>query len=210
MQYRRKALGLDVFALGVCDEADMCDAMIDEPAVADQGTAIVEWSFCAQVLPQENPLSPFYPDITNIQSPGVMIEQITPNMEFDPVNCQWQQADANTIDCRTVIQVVFTYSDTFEYPYFTDSGFCDQYSDTFSVTRSWTCHYSRRVAVGQFFAEGQYALVKCVYPGGIPTDGATTSCTLGGGTICSVNGLTPITPPTLWQPPQYINLVRLG
>jgi len=208
--YRRKALGLDVFALGVCEETDLCEAMIDEDAPGDQGSAIVEWSFCAQVLPQENPVHPNYPDITNVQSPAVSIEQITPLAEFDPVTCQWIQAGPSTTDCRTVIEIIFWYSDAFDYPHFTDNGFCDQYPVTYTTARTWTCYYSRRVAIGQFFAEGQYALVKCVYPSGIPTDGSPSTCTLAGGTLCSTDGLTPITPPTLWKPPAYINLVRLG
>lgn len=209
--YRRKALGIDTSALGVCEEQDLCDAMVDEAAPADNGFAIVEWSFCGLVLPQENPLSPFYPDITNIQSPAVSIEAINPHMAFNAGLCTWNAALEGEEDCRSLIEVIFWYSDTFTYPYYTDSGFCDSYDATFTVTRSWTCYYSRRVAAGQFFAEGNYALVKCIYPSGIPTNGTgSTTCALAGGTVCSADGLTPIAPPTLWKPPAFLNLVRLG
>lgn len=210
-KYRRKALGLDVSALGVCDEADLCEAMIDEDAPADNGTAVVEWTFCGAVLPQEDPLSPFYPDVTNIQSPTVVIEGIFPNQEWNGTTCFWNAADESTTDCRTLIEVNYQYSDSFDYPYFTDSGFCDQYDVTYSTgVKNWRCYYSRRVAVGQFYAEGDYALVRCEYPPGITTNGSPSDCVLNGGVLCSVDGLTPITPPTLWKPPAYITLARLG
>lgn len=210
-KYRRKALGIDTFALGVCDETTLCDAMIDEDAPEDNGIATIEWSFCSLVQPQENPLDPTYPDITNIQSPTVEIGFVSPNMAFNATLCTWNGAASGETDCRTLIEVTFTYADSFDYPYFTDSGFCDQYDDTYTVSRSWICYYSRRVAPGQFYAEGNYALVKVIYPGGIQTNGTGSStCTLAGGTICSVDGLTPVTPPTTWKPPAYINLARLG
>jgi hypothetical protein len=212
VKYRRKALGLDVWALGVCEVVDMCDAMIDEDAPADNGGAVAEWTFCSAVKPQEAPGNPFLPDVVNVSSPAVRIEGIYPQQAWNPATCFWIAAGPSTTDCRTLIEVTYTYSDTFQYPAFTDSGFCDQYEATYNTGFiGWRCYYNRRVAPGQFFAEGRYALVRCEYPGAIQTLQAVgTTCNVPGGTICSTDGLTPITPPTLWKPPQYVNLVRLG
>ena len=209
--YRRKALGLDVFALGVCDEADMCDAMVDTDAPTDMGTATIEWTFCGGVIANDCPGNSGCPDVTNIQSNAVAINFVTPGVEWDAANCSWNTATASTTDCRTVIEVEYTYQDSFDYPYYTDNGFCDSYTATFSVTRTWICYYARRVGPGQFYAEGQYALVRCTDPGGVSTyGGGSSTCTLPGGTVCSADGLTAIAPPTTWTPPQYITLVRLG
>ena len=209
--YRRKALGLDASALGVCDEADLCDALIDDPAPTDSGTATIEWTFCGTVIANDCPGNSGCPDVTNIQSPAVAINFVTTGVQWDAVNCTWTTATESTSDCRTVIEVEYTYSDSFDYPYYTDNGFCDSYSVTFTVTRTWICYYARRVAPGQYYAEGQYALVRCTYPGAVSTYGAGSStCALAGGTVCSVDGLTPISPPTTWNPPQYITLARLG
>lgn len=210
--YRRKALGIDVFALGVCEIADLCEAMIDEDAPTDSGTATIEWTFCGGVIAndQDCPNLPECPDVTNVQSPAVRINFVSPNVAWDSANCTWNTATGSTTDCRTVIEVEYEYFDTFDYPYFTDSGFCDSYLVTFTVRRTWICYYARRVAPGEYYAEGQYALVRCTYPGGVSTVGTTSACPLAGGTVCSVDGLTPVAPPTTWKPPQYINLQRLG
>ena len=211
-QYRRKALGLDASALGVCDEADLCEAMVDDPAPTDSGTATIEWTFCGTVIADDCPGNSGCPDVTNIQSPAVAINFVTAGVEWNPATCSWVAATESTEDCRTIIEVQYTYQDSFGYPYYTDNGFCDSYQATFNTgARTWTCYYARRVGPGEYYAEGQYSLVRCTYPGAVATYGAGSStCSLPGGTVCSADGLTPVAPPTTWTPPQYINLVRLG
>lgn len=212
IKYRRKALGLETLALGVCDEQDMCDAMLDDAAPEYGGTATVRWSFCGPVLPFENPLDPRYPDIMNVQSPYVQIAAIYPEQEWNPATCFWIGAGPSTTDCRTVIQVEFNYNDTFSYPYFYDSGFCDEQSASFSTgLRQWRCYYSRRVAPGQFYAEGTYYLVRCEQATAVNTLGPTagpSSCSAPAPILCSPDGLTPVTPSTTWKPPSSIVLVR--
>ena len=207
--YRRKFLGLDTFAQGVCD--DLCEQLIDEDAPTDSGTATIEWTFCGQVVANDCPGGAYCPDVTNVQSPAVAINLVTPALEWNSATCSWNPATESTEDCRTVIEVEYTYHDSFDAPYYTDSGFCDSYTVTFTVSRTWICYYSRRVGPGQYYAEGQYSLVRCIYPGAVATyPPSTTPCNVPGGTVCSMDGLTPIAPPTTWTPPQYINLVRLG
>lgn len=207
IKYKRKALAVDTYALGVCEPSEMCDAMVDEVAPEDAGTATIEWSFCSSVITTDCPSGAYCPDLVNTQSAAVAIMGVYPGLQWNAGTCWWNIVAGNE-DCRTVIEVDYLYTDSFDHSYFQDIDGCDESTVTYSFSQGWRCYYSRRVAAGQYFAEGPHALVRCEYSSAASTWGPTGGCGIPGGTVCSADGLTPITPPTLWKPPSYVNLVR--
>lgn len=214
-EYRRIALEVDVLALGVCEEADMCRAIKNEAAPTGEGKHILEWQTCAYFI--EPGLTPPDPNIiTDNQQGDVFINSVYSQIYWDPAVCFWVNAVPPGLpnDCRSVVQVTYNYYDSFTYPQFEDIGGCTELTSTFAVSRTWICWYSRRVQAGQFTAEGTYRLVRCDYPPGISTIPASGSwnpgCTLPGGIVCSADGLTSVGKiPTLWQPPASITVDRL-
>jgi len=204
VKYRRKALFFDTYALGVC--SDLCSSLLDVEAPTSTGSANVEWSFCADYV---NPFGGGYdmPDIDNTQSDAVQITGIRTNVGWDGTNC----TTFGNYPCMSFIYVTYHYADSFTAPYYIDAPGCENVGQTINISRTWDCVYGRRVGAGQYFAEGQYMLLRCDYPPGVPTHGSDGSrCDLNGGTVCVPYGLTPAVVPTTWQPPYYVNLVRIS
>lgn len=214
VRYRRRALALSTLSLGVCDPADLCDSIKDEAAPPDAGDNTIRWQACV--------CNSFEPDDTDPcvvfydREGAVQITWIAAQVYWNPATCFWSAtAPPGTAgDCRSYIEVVYSYYDSFSYPSWEDvGGVCTNIGSTYSVNRQWTCYYSRRVAAGEFMAVGPYRLVRCDYPTAVntigPTGPASPGCGLAGGTVCSANGLDSIGKiPTLWQPPNTITVVR--
>lgn len=199
--------------LSFCGE--VCDSIVDSPGASDAGDHTIRWSFCDVVSPTDSPGSPYLPDILNDQEGSVTILAVLPNRQWDFTNCVPFGGGIPGEDCATIIKVSFTYSDTFTYPQWDDLG-----DGCFSTTRTitmptqvWSCWYARRVAAGQFFAEGTYYLLRCEYPAAYDTVGGNPpfyKCRIGSGVVCSSQHGVSISPPTIWKPPANINLVRLS
>jgi hypothetical protein len=194
--------------------SDLCDSIVDTAAVEDAGDHTIRWSFCNAVFPTDAPGSIYLPDILNDQEGSVVIESVLPNLEWDFVNCIVGD-DGSNDDCVTVIKVLFTYSDTWTYPQWDDIGDgCFSTTRTITMpTQTWTCYYVRRIAAGEYYAEGAYYLLRCDYPAAYDTIGptsATSPCTLADGVVCSSQYGVSVAPPTTWKPPATINLVRLS
>lgn len=210
--YRRKALNIQVAGGPDChDETFYCANIMDDAAPVASGSHEAVWSFCASPI---NPASsdPYatLPDITDNQQGDVWIEQIETCQASAHSICDGIPSD----ECAwTIVRVRFDYSDTFDGPlYYEGAGDCDEHADTITVNRSWLCYYGRRVAAGQYFAEGALHLIRCDYPSGIETvQGVGQSpCSLAGGEACATNANTSPSVPTLWNPPAYITLQRLA
>jgi len=193
---------------------ELCDSIVDSAGAFDAGDHTIRWSFCANVFPTEQPNNPYLPDILNDQEGSVTIEAVLPNRAWDFTLCV-PFGGGGGDDCATIIKVVFTYSDTFTFPQWNDLG-----DGCFSTTRTitmptqvWTCYYARRVAAGEFFAEGAYYLLRCEYPQAYNTIGPTDSsspCIVASGTVCSTQHGVSTSPPTTWKPPANITLARLS
>ena len=215
--YRRKALTLSTAALAVCDTSTMCQDIADEAGPYTDGKHRIEWEACD--------CNSFEPDVADAcvtdweQVENVYITWLAAQVYWNPATCFWAAtAPPGTAgDCRSYVEVEYTYTDTFDYPYYDDAGPpdpCSRTLQTYTVTRTWVCQYSRRVQAGEFMAVGTYRLVRCVYPSAIntigPTGGWNAGCGIAGGTVCSADGLTSVgNIPTLWQPPNSINVERL-
>lgn len=194
---------------------DLCDSIVDGAGAFDAGDHTIRWSFCNVVNPTDSPGSPYLPDILNDQEGSVTIEWVRPDSAWDFTNCIYLGPGSGGDDCATIIKVVFTYSDTFTYPQWDDAG-----GGCFSTTRTitmptqvWTCYYARRVAPGQYFAEGAYYLLRCEYPAPYETVGGSApfyKCRLLDGVVCSSQHGVSTSPPTTWKPPANITLVRLS
>jgi hypothetical protein len=192
---------------------ELCESIVDSAGAFDAGDHTIRWSFCATVFPTEQPGNPYLPDILNDQEGSVTIEAVLPNLAWDFTLCVPLGSGGD--DCATIIKVVFTYSDTFTFPQWNDLG-----DGCFSTTRTitmptqvWTCWYARRLAPGEFFAEGAYYLLRCEYPQAYNTIGPTESsspCIVASGTVCSTQHGVSTSPPTTWKPPANITLARLS
>ena len=190
----------------------VCDSIVDSAAPTNAGDHTIRWTFCASVFPLESPGNPYLPDVLNDQEGAVTIESVLPNVTWNFSTCTYG-GDGGS-DCCTVIKVYFTYGDTFPYPRI-DSGVDGCFSTTAyaGTFQTWTCYYVRRVAPGQYFAEGAYSLLRCEYPAARNTIGPTATsgpCIVNGGTVCSSQHGVSAFPPTTWKPPTNINLVRLS
>jgi hypothetical protein len=216
--YRRKALSTSTFALGVCDTADMCQSMKDEAAPVVGGDVRLRWQACdcdgdiGFLVASGNPCIVDYE-----QEGAVFIEWIDAQVYWNTAACAWSATAPPGIadDCRSVVRVLYTYTDSFSFPMWDDAppNGCTDVGSTYSVTRQWICYYSRRVQAGEFMAEGAYRLVRCEYPAAAntigPTGGWNAGCGLNGGIVCSADGLSSIGKvPTIWQPPATITVVR--
>ncbi len=178
--YRRKALTLSTAALAVCDTSTMCQDIGDEAGPYTDGKHRIDWEACD--------CNSFEPDV----------------------------ADACVTDWEQVENVYITWlaAQVYWNPAAGPPDPCSRTLQTYTVTRTWVCQYSRRVQAGEFMAVGTYRLVRCVYPSAIntigPTGGWNPGCGIAGGTVCSADGLTSVgNIPTLWQPPNSINVERL-
>lgn len=197
----------------MCDPIDMCNSMIDQDAPPGTGSHDLRWKVCEcqSFIPTAvNPCVVYYNKIGDVQ-----ITFIAPQQYWDPVNCFWAATAPPGIpnDCRSYVEVVYRYFDSFNFPFYDDVGGCIDLGSTFVASRQWTCYYSRRPAAGQFMAIGDYRLVRCDYPAAIntigSTGGAVPGCSLNGGTVCSPDGLTSLGKvPTQWQPPATILVNR--
>lgn len=217
--FKEKAVGNDTYAMAYCDPVDVCNAMHDTAAPANFGTSRMEWTTCKSP-DGEDAGGPLYPDVAYTYNAHVRIVAAGAQTRFipaltPPYSCTWVPATAEDTDCRSWIEVEYTFTNYFEYPFFEDAGpgqHCYQNVASISTTQTWICVYSKRPSPGQWIAEGQYPLVKISYPTAAHTNGPLGSppCSLPGGTVCSPTGLTPVTAPTQWQPPTYITLVRVA
>ena len=191
----------------------VCDGIVDTKADTDSGSHVIRWSFCTEVSPLVPFPDPALPDIQNTQTGGAFIEWVRPNLGWDFANCTYLGSGGE--DCCTVIKVYFQYQDTFSYlRWDSDANGCFSYTETMTTpVQTWTCYYVRRVAPGQFFAEGAYYLLRCEYPDAYDTVGGTAPfyrCSIAGGVVCSAQHGASTSPPTTWKPPANINLVRLS
>lgn len=209
--YSRRAAGNTDFMDPGCFDL-VCDSIIDEAAPTNPGFHRIRWSFCSTVLPSENPGNPSLPDILNDQSGAVFIEFVLPNVGWDFGTCTYGGGGGN--DCCTVIKVYFTYNDTFPFVRInSDADGCYSVTEHVTTSQTWTCYYVRRVLPGQYFAQGQYYLLRCEYPAPASTTGPTSTsgrCSLSSGVICSSQHFVSISPPTTWKPPATISVVRLS
>lgn len=213
--YNRKALGLSVFALGVCDEAEVCQAMTDQVAPYGGGGVQYTWEPCIAGNHEPNP--GIVPGSLVYQQTGDVYLGFTAATGFwNPAICFWNNTAPPGIpdDCRSFINVQYHYSDSFQYSFFDDIVGCTDIGGTYNTgTLVWDCWYSRRVQPTQFMAVGAYQLVLCTYPYALNTVGPLAGpnpCMIGGGTVCSADGLTNVGKvPTTWQPPSTINVQRL-
>lgn len=192
--------------------ATVCDSIVDSSAPTNAGDHTIRWSFCSSVFPLESPPNPYLPDILNDQEGAVAIESVSPNVSWNFSTCTY--GGDGSSDCCTVIKVYFTYSDTFPYQRI-DSGVdgCFSTTEYAGTFQTWTCYYVRRVATGQYFAEGAYYLLRCEYPSAKSTIGPSDTsgpCIIAGGVVCSSQHGVSTSPPTTWKPPANINLVRLS
>lgn len=215
--FKEKAVGNDTFSMLYCDETDYCNAMIDATAPTNSGSSYMEWTTCKSV--DGNDVGgPYYPDIAYTFNTHVQISVASATARFIPgipgSECTWVNSDSSNLDCRSFVEVIYTFTNSFDYPYFQDNGpglECDQGVSTFSITQSWICVYSKRPTGSQFWALGDYPLVKVTYPTAAHTYGPIgTTCGIAGGVVCSANGLTAVTSPTPWQPPPYVFVTRLA
>lgn len=215
--YRRRAVACSAFGALVCDTADICEGIKDQDAPYGGGDLTYVWEPCIAGNHYPNP-GVVPGSIEYDQEGGVALGFVAAQLYWNPAACFWVNTAPPGIadDCRSYIEVVYTYTDSFSYDFYDDAGPpdpCQKTPQTYSVTRSWICHYSRRVQANQFMAVGVYKLVRCEYPAAIntigPTGGATPGCGLNGGIECSADGLTSLGKiPTLWQPPSTIVVTR--
>ena len=215
VQFKRKAISNDDYALLICDETTYCAAMLDQAAPSSSGSSHMEWTTCRNSDGNESPGSPYYPNVAYTYSDAVRIVYVGAHAKwyyFAQNNFGWTNPPLDHDDCRSVVQVEYKFTDSFDYPYFIDdSGDCVQSVSTYNISQMWTCYYSKRPRTGQYLAEGQYALVAVVYPIGATTHGPSSACTdTSGGSICSPNGITPVLSPTIWQPPPTVTVVRVA
>ena len=211
-EFKEKAVGNDTYAMGYCDPVTYCEAMRDQPADKNYGSSRLEWTTCKNVDGEEDVNSPYYPNIENSYSDHVRILYVGAQSHF--ANCGWTAAGFGETDCRSVVLVRYTFTNYFEYSFFEDAGpgqHCYQNVASINTTQSWECAYSKRPNPNEWLAEGQYALVRVEYPTAAHTLGPVNqTCSIPGGTVCSANGLTPVTSPTQWQPPATVTVVRVA
>jgi len=215
VQFRRKAISNDTLAMLICDETDYCNAMLDQAAPTRSGSSQMEWTQCRNSDGDESPGSFYYPDVAYTYSDAVRIVRVAAHSKFvynGPNDFNWTGAPLNHNDCRSVVEVEYKFTDSFDYPYFEDvGGNCVQIESTYNISQMWRCVYSKRPTTGQYLAQGQYALVAVSWPTGARTHGPVGStCAYPGGQICNPNGITPVSSPTVWQPPPNVLVVRVA
>jgi hypothetical protein len=215
--FKEKAVGNDTFSMIYCDETDYCNAMRDATAPTNSGSSHMEWTTC--MAPDgEDVGGPYYPDIAYTFNDHVRIIGAAATSRFIPgipgSDCAWVNTSEEDTDCRSIVEVVYTFTNSFDYPFFQDNGpgqECDQTTSTISTTQSWICVYSKRPTGSQYWALGSYPLVKVTYPTAAHTYGPIgTTCGIPGGVVCSANGLDSVTSPTPWQPPSSVTVVRVA
>lgn len=217
VEFKEKAVGNDTFAMGYCDAADVCEAMRDVAAPKNYGTSRMEWTTCRSA-DADDIGGPYYPDVDYTYSDTVRITKVGAQARFIPgtggSECTWVNASSETTDCRSFVEVEYTFTNYFEYPFFEDAGpgqHCYQNVASISTNQSWICVYSKRPSAGQYLAEGQYNLVSVYYPTAAHTVGPVgETCSRPGGHVCSANGLSPVTSPTQWQPPATVVVFRVA
>jgi hypothetical protein len=214
IDYRRKAVGNEDI---VCVTYD-CDGIKDDPGPYDAGDHTVIWTGCRDIYTDEQtaPLGSL-PDILNDQEGAVRINAILACRRWDFPQCQIGGTSPSGYTTNvTVIQVDYTFSDTFTFPVYelNASNECEfQNTGIVTLTQQWRCWYIKKPTAGNFYAQGAYFLARCEYPAAFSTKPANDSdpwCAINGGTVCaSAYGTYPV-PPTTWKPPATINLVRLS
>ena len=217
VEFKEKAVGNDTYAMGYCDPTEVCLAMHEDAAGKNYGSSQMEWTTCRGADGEEDPGTPYYPDISYTYGEHVRILKVGAQAQFNyssSSSCGWSAATSETTDCRSYVEVQYNFTNYFEYPFFEDAGpgqHCYQNTASISTNQSWVCVYSKRPSAGQFLAEGEYNLVAVQYPTAAHTVGPVgETCSRPGGTICSANGLTPVTSPTQWQPPATVTVVRVA
>ena len=190
---------------------------MDDPGPYDAGDHTVIWTGCRDIDTDEiNGAPGSAPDILNDQEGAVRINTIRACRRWDFPQCQvGGTSPSNYTTNVTVIQVDYTYQDTFTPPRYMEgpSGECEfvQFASV-TLTQTWRCWYIKKPTAGNFYAQGSYFLARCEYPAAFSTKPANDTdpwCTINGGTVCaSAYGTYPV-PPTIWKPPATITLVRL-
>lgn len=221
--YRRKAVGNTEGMEDIC-ELEICDSIVDEAAPTASGSHLMQWDWCPGT---DRPLCDFVisggtcgANIADVQDGAVTIDVIIPNAHWNFTTCERDFPETNN-ECATLVVVTYRYSDSFDIPRWdTVDGNCVSVDIPFYPSSApppyssheveWKCTYGRRVATGEFFAEGSYQLLRCEYPPAyrtyLPTD--SDLCFINGGVVCASAWDNLPTVPTTWQPPESIDLIR--
>lgn len=227
VMHSRKAVGWpDPAQLPDCEEADVCEALVETDGLISAGSAELTWKgpLGGGTNQNQNCCGTFVPDgipssciIANTYDQWVQIEWVQSCMKWNGCNFpQWEAAPVGHPDVRTLIKVNYYYEDSFQYPVFLADPGCPRTTATWTVRYYWSCVYARRPRPNQRFAEGAYALVYCNhYSVGARTYGPSPTlnairCPELNDTHCSADGLTPINASSTWKPPTYITLMRLS
>ena len=221
--YRRKAVGNTDFMGTIC-ESEICESIIDESAPTASGSHLMKWDWCPGT---DRPDCDFVTsggiecgaNVEDNQDGAVNIDGIYPDAHWNFTTCA-RDYPAENNECVTLISVTYTYSDSFLVPRWdTIEDACVSDDFTFYPTTAsiggypnvaWVCIYGRRVAPGQFFAEGSYQLLRCEYPAAYRTYLPTGNdvCVIEGGVACASSWGNSPNIPTTWKPPSSINLTR--
>lgn len=212
IEYRRKAVGNEDIVCVIYD----CEGIKDDPGPYDAGDHTVIWTGCRDILTDEvNDPPANLPDILNDQEGAVRINSILACRRWDFPQCQiGGTSPSNFTTNVTVIQVDYTFTDTFTFPVYelNASNECEfQNTGTANLTQQWRCWYIKKPTAGNYYAQGAYYLARCEYPAAFNTKAGVGQpfCAINGGTVCaSAYGTYPV-PPTIWKPPATINLLRL-
>jgi len=220
--YRRKAVGNTDF-MGTFCESEICESIIDEAAPTASGSHLMQWDWCPGT---DRPDCDFVrsvgecgANIEDTQDGAVNIDGIYPNAHWNFTTCT-RDYPAENDDCVTLIEVTYTYNDSFlvtRWDTLGDACISDEF--TFSPTTAstggysfveWRCVYGRRVGTGQYFAEGLYQLLRCEYPAAYRTyvQPADDVCIINGGVACATAWGSSPNIPTTWQPPSNVTLTR--
>jgi hypothetical protein len=221
--YRRKAVGNTDFMDTFC-ESEICDSIVDEAAPTASGFHRLTWNWCPGTDRSDCDFvvsgGECGANIEDDQDGAVNIDVIIPNAHWNFTTCARDFPETNN-ECVTLVEVTYTYSDSFVIPRWdTVDGACVSNDITFypesdpppgfSHVVEWKCIYGRRVAPGQFFAEGSYQLLRCEYPAAYRTYLPTTNgiCFIDGGVVCASSWGDLPNVPTTWKPPNSIEVIR--
>lgn len=207
--YKRKKVFVEDFIANTCaDRQDEICAELDAPAAgpAVSGHHYVEWDGCEALRMSEWGIG------SNVTSEDQSDCARITGMWTDAAFACWTISPATGAGCFTIVEVEYTYEDTFSAPYY-HSDPCIVGSHWVGVTQMWRCRYARPVATGQKVAIGLYRLIAAEV-GFIPTYGSQTVSGLYNcpGYVSACVGAyasAPLTLGTPWHPPRTISVARL-
>jgi len=218
-RYRRKAVGNINFIPEDCGDL-ICANIKNQVAPYYAAELFAQWNWCPNPTCDGVFIGGYGP---NDCAPNILFDyegpisgfQVRPNAYWSFERCRKEEPVPNT-DCCTLINVVFTYSDYFQYPRVvrveptSDSCIVVPNEQWVTVYGQWRCTYGRRVRPGELYAEGAYILLKCEYPAAVSTyhNVSPHECSLPGGIACAPSWYLGAEVPTIWKPPATIFLER--